>query len=67
MKLNVSHLALLGLAMPLVPATQAAPAAPPAKSNTDTLIDARPNIVVRSVDLTKIDTLTNPGTLFLIK
>ena len=48
--------------------TQAAPAAASLTTGTDTLIDARPYLVIRSVEPgAKVDTLTNPGILFLVK
>ena len=37
-----------------------------ATTTTDALIDARPYLLVYS-DARKIDTLTNPGTLLLVK
>ena len=64
---STATITLLGLAILASPATQAvSPATAPATTN-ETLIDARPYLLIRSVDQTKIDTLTNPGTLLLVK
>ena len=65
MRITVATLALLGLAMLAAPATQAATPAASA-TTTDALIDARPYLLVYS-DVRKIDTITNPGTLLLVK
>ena len=50
-------------------AVSAAPAATPATSTSaqDCLIDTRLSIIINSLGLSKIDTLTNPGTMLLIK
>ena len=67
MRIHAATLALLGLAIFASPATQAAPAAS-VKTASDTLIDARLCLVVYSGEpLAKIDTLTNPGVLFILK
>ena len=84
MKLNVSLLALLGLAVSATPPAQAVtPAAPPAtssKASIDTrlywdaqgspqgeIVDTRLYLLIRSLLDAKIDTLTKPGTLLLLK
>ena len=61
-------LVLLGLAIFASPATQAATETVSSVTTTDVLIDARPYLLVVSpAPGSKIDTLTNPGTLMLIK
>jgi hypothetical protein len=83
MKLHVSLLVLLGLAIVANPAAQAAnPAASVVSpvetvdtrlywdtlgTSQDELIDTRLYLLIRSLAGAKIDTLTNPGTLLLIK
>ena len=64
---STATITLLGLAILASPATQAANEAASTATTTDVLIDARPYLLIRSVDQTKIDTLTNPGTLLLVK
>jgi hypothetical protein len=63
----VQMAACLGLALSAASVVQAvAPATAPVTTQPNILIDTRPNLVVRLTDL-KIDTLTNPGTLILVK
>jgi len=65
-KLIVQTAAGLGLAILASLATQAAGPVVSVTTQTDALIDARPYLLVYS-DVRKIDTLTNPGTLLLVK
>ena len=83
MKRNVSLTVLLGLAVSANPIAQAVtPAASDVSpvdtvdtrlcwdtlgSSQDELIDSRLYLLVRSLTDVKIDTLTNPGTLLLIR
>jgi len=82
MKFQVTYLMLFGLAMFANPAAQAAPAASAVSpvdtvdtrlywdtlgSSQDELVDTRLYLLIRSLLDVKIDTLTNPGTLLLIK
>jgi len=83
MKISTTHIALLGLAAFAVLAVQASTPAASESSTQDALIDTRLNAAVHAAQqdetvdtrlnfvihsvLAKIDTLTNPGTLFLIK
>ena len=69
MKRNVGYVCVfLGLATLTTLASQAVTPAASIKTGTDTLIDARPLLLIRSVEPgAKIDTLTNPGILFLVK
>jgi hypothetical protein len=58
---------LFGLAILAASAAQAAaPATAPVTTQPNLLIDTRPNLIVRLADR-KIDTLTNPGTLIMVK
>ena len=66
MRFSAVTLALLGLAILASLATQAAGPAASVTTQTDVLIDARPYLLVYS-DARKIDTLTNPGTLIIVK
>ena len=85
MKLNPTHLMLLGLAMAAGPVTQAATPAASAvtaqdeivdtrlfldtlTSPLDALLDTRLNIIIHSPEpWARIDTLTIPGTLLLVR
>jgi len=65
MKLNVSLLALLGLAMFATPAAQADPPPASVASSTDTLIETRLKITAVSPEWTKLN--QKAGTLLLLK
>jgi hypothetical protein len=66
MRQNTAHLVLSGLAVLAGLAAQAASPAASATTQADALVDARPYLLLRSAEA-KIDTLTNPGTLILVK
>ena len=46
---------------------QAANPATTSSSTLDTVLDTRFNMIIHSPDTSRIDTLTNPGILFIIK
>ena len=61
--------AVLGLTLgAAVSASAQTPTPATASSSTlDTVLDTRLNIIIHSPDTSRIDTLTNPGILFILK